>query len=52
MFDLEDGIDYELETTKDIVVEEDGEICKICNGSGEGRYEGARCPWCKGKGVE
>lgn len=25
-------------------------ICTHCNGSGEGRYDGTRCDWCKGKG--
>lgn len=26
-------------------------ICGSCSGSGEGMYEGARCPTCGGKGV-
>ena len=24
--------------------------CAACNGSGEGRYDGAICPSCKGRG--
>ena len=27
-------------------------MCLECNGSGEGRFEGSRCPVCKGTGVE
>lgn len=30
----------------------DGEICSVCNGSGEGQYDGTRCPHCRGSGVE
>lgn len=26
-------------------------ICPACDGSGEGQYDGTRCPKCKGKGV-
>ena len=26
-------------------------ICPTCNGSGEGMYDGTRCPDCKGKGT-
>lgn len=25
-------------------------ICKICNGSGEGKYDGSRCQCCRGDG--
>ena len=27
------------------------DYCGVCNGSGEGRYDGSRCWACKGKGV-
>ena len=26
------------------------EICPACSGSGEGRYDGARCQYCNGRG--
>lgn len=26
------------------------EICRACNGSGEGRYDGSTCKICKGNG--
>ena len=31
--------------------EEENEICSACNGSGEGMYDGARCPYCHGCGT-
>lgn len=27
-------------------------LCGTCNGSGEGRYDGTKCPSCFGNGVE
>lgn len=27
-------------------------ICHYCNGSGEGMYDGSRCGFCKGTGIE
>lgn len=30
--------------------DEDTDICGCCNGSGEGRHDGSRCPVCKGRG--
>jgi len=38
--------DYEDEDK----VETEGGYCAVCNGSGEGMYDGTRCPTCKGKG--
>ena len=32
------------------VPEPDSFICSACNGSGEGMYDGSRCPVCKGHG--
>lgn len=29
---------------------EEENICPLCDGSGEGDFEGSRCPRCKGKG--
>jgi len=31
--------------------EEDDVHCVTCAGSGEGQYDGTRCPVCKGRGV-
>ena len=28
----------------------DPEICTACNGSGEGNFDGSRCPRCGGRG--
>jgi hypothetical protein len=28
------------------------EICHYCNGSGEGRADGSRCTYCRGRGTE
>lgn len=30
--------------------EEEPGLCHVCNGSGEGRYEGSTCYACNGKG--
>lgn len=30
----------------------DDQTCIHCNGSGEGQYDGTRCRWCKGTGVD
>jgi hypothetical protein len=30
--------------------EDEEDICRVCNGSGEGMYDGSRCYACKGKG--
>ncbi len=30
--------------------EEDRGYCPACAGSGEGQYDGTRCPDCKGRG--
>lgn len=27
------------------------DFCAVCNGSGEGQYDGSSCPSCKGRGV-
>ena len=32
--------------------ESDDDLCANCNGSGEGQYDGTRCPVCKGSGTE
>lgn len=31
--------------------ETEPELCTACNGSGEGQYDGTRCPYCKGSGT-
>jgi DnaJ-class molecular chaperone len=30
----------------------DEELCRTCNGSGEGLHDGSRCSSCKGAGTE
>ena len=32
--------------------EPEDEICPVCNGSGEGQYDGTTCRSCKGSGIE
>ena len=32
--------------------DEEEYLCWLCNGSGEGRYDGSICTWCNGSGVE
>ena len=41
--------DFDLET--DFYVDDDDDYCTTCSGSGEGMYDGTRCPACKGRGV-
>ena len=33
-------------------IDDEEEICCHCNGSGEGMYDGTRCTYCKGSGIE
>lgn len=49
---LEDEIRYTKGRIEELEDELEGEICKGCNGSGEGGYDGTTCWHCKGKGVE
>ena len=30
---------------------EEPNYCSVCNGSGEGMYDGTTCMYCKGKGI-
>lgn len=32
--------------------DEEDDTCTSCDGTGEGMYDGSRCPACKGKGVK
>ena len=36
---------------KEYVEEEDNDVCGVCNGSGEGQWDGSSCHECKGSGV-
>lgn len=54
IFDDDDDEDYEEEEEED---EEDKEFdpadhyCDMCRGTGEGSYDGSRCSFCKGSGI-
>lgn len=35
----------------DAALDEHDDTCPVCNGSGEGQYDGTRCSTCRGSGV-
>ena len=44
--------DYLCEDCKPEVETVEPGLCGACNGSGEGQYDGTRCSYCHGSGVE
>lgn len=49
---LEEELSYAKRRIDELEKEVNGDICINCNGSGEGQYDGTKCRYCKGKGVE
>ncbi len=51
LFDEYDsGLDA-VDLPDDDASEAEEQLCTTCNGSGEGQFDGTRCPVCKGWGV-
>jgi hypothetical protein len=55
---MEDAVKANAEWLVGLATEQEAEFeqhdctCSVCNGSGEGMYDGTRCRSCKGSGVE
>jgi len=50
------GIEDEIANLRKAIKDRDDldnpPLCAHCNGSGEGQYDGTRCPVCRGTGTE